>query len=168
MKGLFASLINPNGTKNEFRHGNAYANAMFGLAWLYKTTGENKYLTAINDGINVLGTVYSDDLGMIIVQNGTLYPNHESTGPAYMAGRIAQAIFTCAAFTKNSDHFREAERVLLFAFGRNGLHADLQNSERGFYYYTTTYRGASNSETSYEINLATLQLTYLKNIWKIL
>lgn len=168
LEGLFASAVRADGSLDEFRHGNAFANAMFGLAWLYKTTGDSEYLEAIDKGVRVLDTVYDDELGMIVVMNGELMPKNESTGAGYMAGRIGQAILTCAAFTGEPDYWRQGERVMEFAMGRNYGNRDFQNPDNGWYYYGVEYTGTSNSETSCEIYLAQLQYYYLKEIWKII
>ena len=165
IEGLFASAVYANGAVDEFRHGNAYANAMLGLAWLYKTTGEAQYLEAIDKGIRVLDTVYDDELGMIVVMNGTLMPDNPSTGPMYMAGRIGQAVMTCAAFVGKEEYYRQGERVLEFAMGRNYGNRDMINEENGWYYYSVEYTGESNVETSCEIYLAQIQYYYLTQIW---
>ena len=168
LDGLFANTVDANGNLGEFRHGNAYANAMLGLAWMYKVTEEDKYLEAIDKGINVLKKVYDDEYGMVIVMDGQLLYNNGSTGAMYLAGRMGQAVMTCAAFVGNEYYYSEGERIIEFALGRNYGNVNVQNNRGGFTYsvdYYSTHYNVSNTETSGEIYLALMQHYYLSEIW---
>ena len=108
---------------------------------------------------------------MVALLNGELlYNDAASTGQVYLAGRIGQAIMSCAAFTGNEEYYTEGERVLEFALGRNLKNIHFQNNRGGFNYnyshYETGY-GRSNSETSGEVYLALMQYYYLSEIWGI-
>ena len=168
LDGLFANTVDTNGNLGEFRHGNAYANAMLGLAWMYKVTEEEKYLEAIDKGINVLKKVYDDEYGMVIVMDGQLLHKNSSTGLTYLAGRMGQAIMTCAAFVGNEYYYSEGERIIEFVLGRNYGNVNVQNNRGGFTYsveYYTSHYNVSNTETSGEIYLALMQYYYLSEIW---
>lgn len=162
--GLFADSVESSGNLGEFRHGNAYANAMLGLAWMYKITEEDKYLEAIDKGIKVLEKVYDDEKGMVIVMDGRLIYQNSSTGAMYLAGRMAQAVMTCAAFVGEDSYYKEGERVIEFALGRNYGNRNVQNSSGAYHYGVENY-GQSNVETSCEIYLALMQYYYLTEIW---
>jgi hypothetical protein len=154
--GLFYSEITA-----QWQHGNAFANAMLALGWLYDMTGDKVYRDAIAKAFEGYETAWTDDYGSLRL-SGT---NRETGMSTYLAGRMAQGLFTCAAFTGELRYYRTAEKTLYYAFGRNILRRDMQHETLGSYYYQLNYSGASNVETSSEMNLGLLQLYYLKTYW---
>lgn len=154
--GLFYSAIT-----EQWQHGNAYANAMLALGWLYRMTGGQTYKTAIDKAFEGFETAWTDDYGSLRLSGS----NRETGMSTYLAGRMAQGLFTCAVFTGDIEKYRTAEKTLYYAFGRNILQKDMQNKTLGSYYYQLNYSGDSNIETSCEVDLGTLQLFYLKTYW---
>lgn len=154
--GLFFSSIT-----SGWQHGNAYANAMLALGWLYKITSNSVYKTAIAKAFNGYEQAWNDDYGSLRL-SGT---NSKTGMSSYLSGRMAQGLLTCAYFTGEIQFYRTAEKTLYYLFGRNILNRDMQNKENGSYYYQLNYDGASNVETSSEINLGILQLYYLEKYW---
>lgn len=154
--GLFFSNITVG-----WQHGNAFANAMLALGWLYKTTQDPIYKTAISKAFEAYDLAWTDDYGSLKL-SGT---NRITGMSTYLAGRMAQGLFTCAMFTGEISQFRIAEKTLYYAFGRNISSRDMQNKTNGSYYYQLDYSGASNIETSCEVNLGTQQIYYLQTYW---
>lgn len=153
-------LFNSNVTGG-WQHGNAYCNAINGLAWLFRVTGDDKYLDSIDKGINGLKAVWNDETGSTKIAGR----RKEEGMDVYLAGRIAQSVFTAAYFTGRTDYYRMGERLLYYAFGRNKLRRDMQNEYLGSYYYLLNYDGMSNIETSSEMNLGTMQIEILRSYW---
>lgn len=154
--GLFFSSI-----ITGWQHGNAFANAILALGWLYKTTADPIYKSAIAKAFIGYEDTWTDEYGSLRL-SGTSRITGMST---YLAGRMAQGLFTCAMFTGEISQFRTAEKTLYYAFGRNILYRDMQNKDNGSYYYQLNYEGASNVETSSEVNLGTQQIFYLQSYW---
>ncbi len=160
VSGLYSHLIYTNGVPSGWEHGNAFSFAVLGLSWLYHVSGNTVYRDSILNAVAAVNNIWDDNLGSWPAGDDPL-----NGMPVYLAGRVSRALFSCAYFLNDITTYRLAEKHLYWVYGRNRDNRDLQESYDGGYRYTLVAGDGSNTETTPEVNLASIYYYYYKTYW---